>query len=289
MQKPYIDFHTHTLRSDGYYTPEELIKKALAAGIGCLAITDHNKNLDNLKELQIKNPRIRLIRGSEISCIYTLPTGREVEIHLVALGYDPNHPAMQKLFSQNNPDRRPYINQILGRLRACHIDLGSYEELHALYPETDYIGRKLLAMILRDRGFVRTIDEAFDTYIGAFGQRCAYVPNPLKYVSFKDAIAAILASGGIVVLAHLFYYQFTESETLIFLRHFKDLTGDMGAMETEYARYTPEQRAILWRLANTFQLYPSAGSDYHGQDPMESLANHFPYEIYELLSEKFAI
>ena len=46
MNHPYIDLHTHTCLSDGNLTPEELLTAAREAGIGILAITDHNSTGD---------------------------------------------------------------------------------------------------------------------------------------------------------------------------------------------------------------------------------------------------
>lgn len=38
----WMDLHTHTTCSDGQYTPEELVQKAVESGVRVLAITDHD-------------------------------------------------------------------------------------------------------------------------------------------------------------------------------------------------------------------------------------------------------
>ena len=42
MLKPYCDLHTHSVFSDGTYTPTELIREAEKIGLSAVALTDHN-------------------------------------------------------------------------------------------------------------------------------------------------------------------------------------------------------------------------------------------------------
>ncbi len=270
----YIDFHTHTILSDGAYTPMELCRMAQEAGITTLAITDHNRT-DDLTQLRGAVPHLRLIQGVEISCRYLTPQGRDTEIHVVGLGVDPDNPQLKALLARNHPDRAPYINAILDRLRDCGIDFGDYETLCKLLPRRPRIGRMDIARLLMERGFVSCVQEGFDEYIGAHGKRRAYVPNPGRHVSLEDAVAAVVAAGGAAVLAHLYYYQLSDDENDTLLRHFKGLSGENGAMEVFYSRYDPQQRQKLKSLADGHNLMYSAASDYHGQDENETLLNHF--------------
>ena len=274
MKKTYIDLHTHTLRSDGAYTPEQLCTMARDAGIGILALTDHN-HTDDLSDLRVKFPEIRLIQGAEIGCMYTNTHGEEVEIHVVALGFDPDHPSIRNVLANNDPDRHPYINAILDRLRQCGIDLGSYEDMSRRYPNSRQIGRMNIAKCMKELGYVSTVDEGFDRYIGSFGEKCAFVPNPTRYVSMEEAISAIIASGGTAVLAHLYYFGLDEKENLRLVETFKKLAGEHGGMEVYYERYTQEQRAELKRIADRYDLMYSAASDFHGQRELDTLENGF--------------
>ena len=38
----YADLHLHTVASDGELTPEELVDEAAEAGLGAIAVTDHD-------------------------------------------------------------------------------------------------------------------------------------------------------------------------------------------------------------------------------------------------------
>ena len=269
MNHPYIDLHTHTCLSDGNLTPEELLTAARAAGIGILAITDHNSTED-LTAWRAAFPELTLIQGAEITCRYL-----QHELHVVALGIDPEDPKLRAVLAQNQPDRRPYLTAILDKLRALGLDVGTYDELQAANPHSRHFGRMQIAKEMVNRGYVNSADEAFDIYMGAHGQRLAYVANPLKYVSLEEAVAAILSAGGVPVLAHLYYYLLDAEGERALVRRFKELAGDRAAMEVEYAAYDRPQRDALGKLADEFGLMHSCASDYHGNLEGETLAHGF--------------
>ena len=269
MNHPYIDLHTHTCLSDGNLTPEELLTAARAAGIGILAITDHNSTED-LTAWRAAFPELTLIQGAEITCRYL-----QHELHVVALGIDPENPKLRAVLAQNQPDRRPYLTAILDKLRVLGLDVGTYDELQAANPHSRHFGRMQIAKEMVNRGYVNSADEAFDIYMGAHGQRLAYVANPLKYVSLEEAVEAILSAGGVPVLAHLYYYLLDAEGERALVRRFKELAGDRAAMEVEYAAYDLAQREALKALADEFGLLHSCASDYHGNLEGETWAHGF--------------
>lgn len=274
MKGTYIDLHTHTCLSDGNLTPMELLTAALDAGIGIIAITDHN-DTEDLAAYRAAFPELTLIQGCEITCRYHASDGAEHELHVVALGIDPNNPKLRAVLANNQPDRRPYLTPILEKLLVLGIDVGTYDELQAANPKSRHFGRMQIAKKMVNRGYVATADEAFDVYMGAHGQRLAYVANPLKYVTLEEAVEAILDAGGIPVLAHLYYYLLDSEGERALVRRFKELAGDKAAMEVEYAAYDRAQRDALRRIADEFGLMYSCASDYHGNLEGETLAHHF--------------
>ena len=272
MKGSYIDLHTHSCLSDGNLTPEALLTAAREAGIGILALTDHNATAD-LAPLREAFPELALIQGAEITCRYL-----DQELHVVALGIDPEDPKLRAVLANNQPDRRPYLSAILQKLLALGIDVGTYDELQAANPHSRHFGRMQIAKEMQRRGYVATADEAFDVYMGAHGQRLAYVANPLKYVTLEEAVEAILSAGGIPVLAHLYYYLLDAEGERALVRRFKELAGEKAAMEVHYAAYTPEQRAALGAIADEFGLMHSCASDFHGNLADETLAHGFRRE-----------
>ena len=273
MKGSYIDLHTHSCLSDGSLTPLELLRAAQEAGIGILALTDHNATAD-LAPLREAFPDLTLIQGAEITCRYL-----DQELHVVALGIDPENAKLRAVLQNNQPDRRPYLSAILEKLRSLGIDVGTYDELQAANPNSRHFGRMQIAKEMQRRGYVTTADEAFDVYMGAHGQRLAYVANPLKYVTLEEAVGAILDAGGTPVLAHLYYYLLDAEGERTLVRRFRELAGEKAAMEVHYAAYSPEQRAALGAIADEFGLMHSCASDFHGNLADETLAHGFRREL----------
>ena len=284
-----IDFHTHSHLSDGILPPQQLLDRAKAAGIRTMAITDHNRICTILPQLQSANPDIHLIHGCEVSCLHPIRPGKEVELHVVALGFDPESLPLQKALAQNQPNRRPYIEAILEKLAQCGIHLGTFDELAEKHPETTHFGRMNLAASMVEKGYVSSVDEAFDVYIGAFGERRAFVPNPLQYVSLEEAVHAIQAAGGLPILAHLYYYLLHETDQHKLLSDFRSLCKGDSGMEVNYGPYSPEQRACLKALAHEYKLLPSAASDFHGQNPTDTLEHNFSAYDHLPLLERLGI
>lgn len=277
MTEKYLDFHIHTTRSDGVRSPSEICKLALNNGLSYISITDHN-HTEDLSELRQQYPQLTIVQGAEISAIYTDDNHEETEVHIVALGFDPECEEILDILRRNQPDRVPYINAILDKLRIYGIDLGDYDTLCEQLADKHcrYVGRMQIARLLYEKGYTESVDDGFDTYIGGHGKRLCYVKPPLRYVSMEEAVNAIIASNGLAVLCHLYYYQKDDQASERLVQRFSELTGNRGALEVNYARYTNAQRSALATLADRYGLMYSSASDYHGQAESETLDNRFP-------------
>jgi len=132
--KGFIDFHIHTTRSDGRYTPEEVTDLAVDSGVTVMALTDHNRLSPDIDELMLRHAgRLTILRGIEISCRHKFADGETKEIHVVALMYDKKAPHLEEIVRRNRKhNREGYILAILRKLKEnCGIDIGTYEELCA--------------------------------------------------------------------------------------------------------------------------------------------------------------
>ena len=87
-----IDLHTHTTCSDGTDAPFALVKKALAAGITTLAITDHDSTAGWEEAVSAIQPQIELVLGAEISCLTT----DGISVHMLGLLFDGKNSEMQR-------------------------------------------------------------------------------------------------------------------------------------------------------------------------------------------------
>ena len=282
----YCDFHTHSTRSDGELSRSELIESAIQNNIGALAITDHNIEFDDLEVLQEQYPDIKLINGAEVSTLYTVPsTNEQREIHIIAFDFD-NSEYFHELLYQNRFDSSDYVNRIIQKLREAGLNANfTYADLKAELNQ-EFIGRMAIARKLVYLGLVYSVEEALDEYIGDFGKRTAYVkPDVSKYIPMEMAVNEIKNANGIPILCHPYSYDFSEEQVVQLIQDFKNCGG--LAMETQYAVYTQQQREQLAKLANEYNLFQSAASDFHGRGKKGALDNQFPIDIYyQLMAAK---
>lgn len=294
----YGELHTHSSRSDGNLSAEQLIELAIANDIGVLAITDHNQimPLEEFLELQeTYKDKIVLVQGAEVSLIYETSDGELKEIHMVLLFKDPSK---IRFLVNRTMDRVGYINAIKEALSKVGIDIPNYDELKKCYSETEHLGRKHIADWMHKQGLVSSVDEAFDIYIGSFGECRAFVDSaPFRsgYGQMEDTIKEILQAGEDtilgMILAHPLYYKLDEEELFRLTKKFKDSAGELAGIEVLYAKYSKEQREYLKALADGmagegYNFHYSVASDYHGQSETDTLDNKFPMEMIGWLLER---
>ena len=283
----YFDAHTHTNFSDGNYSAVELIRKASEeGGISHLAITDHNRLLPNIESLRKMFPKIELISGSEISAEYYTSNGERKEIHIVGLFL--NHTdELISFLANNTPDIKIRFEAMLEKLSECGVDLRykTFEGFRShYYPERKNLGRPQLAAVIARKGYASSAEQAMDIYIGDYGARKAYVPNPYSFANISSVIKNIHEARGVAILAHPLSYNLSENEVINLVMNFKSHNGD--GLEVFYARYHEKKKQMLARMADKTNLLYSCASDYHGSRDTDRLDNHFPVEYLEKLREK---
>lgn len=279
------DFHVHSCLSDGVFAPDQLCLRAKEIGISLLAITDHDMTHD-LTKLRDENKELTLIQGAEISCLHD-----SNQYHFLALGFDPNNAEMKAIFEHNQPDREPYISAILKRLRdECNIDLGSFDSVCEQFPERERkIGRKQLACLLKFYGHCNTVDEGFHRFIGKYGERRAYVPNPHQFVSLEKTVTSIINSGGVAIWAHPLKSRLSTRENEKFCQYLKELGGDRVGIEAYYSSFSEYDRQYCRALGDKYNMLTSCGSDYHGHDGQQKWLPEFSSDLCRPLLEILGI
>lgn len=283
-----IDLHVHSTRSDGTYSPTELVDYAMQKGLAAFALTDHD-SVDGLDEaiayadsLRKNNPNVpEVIPGIEFSTEYE---GRDV--HIVGLYIDYKAPDFQK-YLIDFVNSRTLRNQRMCTLlqEKAGMDI-SYEKLLETFPSC-VITRAHYARYMMSKGYVKSISEAFERYIGDHAPY--YIPR--EKVTPTQAIQLILSVGGIPVLAHPVLYGMgrVRLDTLV-----AKLKADgLMALEAIYSTYTPSDERDMRKLAEKYDLCISGGSDFHGDNkPKLDLGTgygslYIPYEILtKLLGKK---
>lgn len=127
--------------------------------------------------------------------------------------------------------------------------------------------------------------EAFDRYIG---DHCpCYVPR--EKVTPEQAVSLVLEAGGIPVLAHPILYHMSDERLETLVARLKD--AGLMAIEAIYSTYNTAEERQIRRLAVTYGLAVSGGSDFHGGNkPGLDLAVGYgklfvPYSVLETLKE----
>lgn len=161
-----IDLHTHTCKSDGSYTPTELVDYAIEKNLAAVAITDHDsiEGLDEavahaaaLKERVL--PSVEVIPGIEFSTKY-----EKQDVHIVGLYISYDGQAFQDALGGFVDSRINRNRKMCANLQGAGIDI-TYEKLLAMYPDA-VITRAHYASYLLENGYVKSRQDAFARYLG---------------------------------------------------------------------------------------------------------------------------
>lgn len=252
MEHRIIDLHVHSTKSDGTFSPEELIYAAKDAGLSALALTDHD-TMSGIKEAQTAADLlgIELIPGIELSTEYN---GKE--IHIVGLYINPDDPQLVTKTFEFRECRTHRNEMIVNALQKEGFSI-TMESLLAENSDR-VITRANIARYLYEHGCVKSVKEAFDKYIGD-GCRC-YVGR-FKITS-TEAVTLIRQAGGAAILAHPLLYHMSS----VSLQHMIDDLKAVGldGIEAIYSTYSPGEEQLVKKIAAQNGLFMSGGSDFHG-------------------------
>lgn len=248
------DLHSHSIFSDGTFTPEELVMRGVENGLKGIAITDHD-TIDGLKrgiKAGLEN-NIEVIPGIEFS---TTVLGKEVHI----LGYFLD--IEDQIFLDNiekigiiRDDRN---KKILEKLSKSNLHL-TMEELKN-EATGDIVSKVHIANLLLKKGMVYSKEEAFRSYLGKNG--VAYIEK--NNFTPHMAVEILKKNGAIASLAHPILYsaKISEIEKLILELIPLGLTG----IESEYSKFSIKEKNEIRELGKKYNLILTGGSDFHGSN-----------------------
>ncbi len=247
----YIDLHTHSTASDGSMTPVELVRHAFAKGLGALAITDHD-TLNGAGQAVAEGKRlgIEVVPGVEISVSFN------PEMHLLGYFLSGEYSAIQDTLEDLRRKREERNPRIIQRLNELGFDI-TLSEANGLAAGGN-TGRPHIARVLVNKGYVASVEEAFDKYLAS--GRPAYFKK--EKLTPEEGIHEIAKAGGIPVLAHPIYLGLDDIQLDHLLGHLKE--AGLRGMEALYSENTEKQTAELLRLAQKHKLLVTGGSDFHG-------------------------
>ena len=265
-----VDLHVHSDKSDGSLSPSRLVDLAKEKGLDAFALTDHdtidgldeairyNAAVENAMEtdpvrVTSANPvsarRLEIIPGIELSTEYM---GKD--IHILGLFIDYHMPAFRQQI-RAFVDSRILRNEKMCRLlQEAGIDI-TFEKLQEAFPGS-VITRGHYARYLLDHGYIRSLPEAFERYVG---DRCKYFV-PREKVTPEQAVRLILDAKGIPILAHPTLYHMGRDALQQLTTRLKE-AGLVG-IEAVYSTYSVKEEQEMKRLAERNQLLISGGSDF---------------------------
>lgn len=251
------DLHAHTTASDGILTPAELVDLASARGLDVIAVTDHDSTEGVESALQrAAQTSVEVWAGVEIST--DIPGS---EIHMLGYFVDHHEPSFQQTLSNLRESRYGRAQRIVEKLAELGVPI-EFERVRQL-AGTGAIGRPHIAQALVERGYVATMRDAFDRYLGrnapAYVERYKLTPS--------EAVRLIRSAGGLASLAHPIYIGTASQSGGAFSLDGilpELLEAGLGGIESYYPDFSPELTEYLVGLCARYNLIPTGGSDFHG-------------------------
>ena len=263
-----IDMHCHSTRSDGTFSPSEVVQKAHEKGVKVLSLSDHDTVLGILEARQTaESLGMTLIHGVEISCRHRVmggyakkPAQNEKVIHVLGYGFSDIETMHNKLAAiQANRETRGYAmcERVASTFKRPMDEIWQAVLLQAK-GNPQAVGRTHIAKVMADQGLVSDVQKAFTGYLA--DHKPCYVA--LDGLSLKDCINLIHDCGGKASLAHATRYNLTANKVRKLIADFASSGGD--AVELPASNEPTSTRHMVDRVIKEHELKVSIGSDFHG-------------------------
>lgn len=269
--KGYADLHLHTIYSDGEYTPDSIIKRALSKNFRAIAITDHDTVEGIAHVVESAKKDLEIIPGIELSA----EASATEELHIVGLFIDYKEPGFLKILKDLSSGRKDRMNDMLKKLGEMGMPV-TIEEVNK-FKTKDVIGRLHLARAMVMKGYIKNTNEAFDKFIG--DDKPAYANR--KRLSSKDAISLIKKVGGISILAHP---HLLKNQNIIPQLIDEGIEG----IEVYFVDHGKNPSSKYVDIAKQHNLLISGGSDCHGIAKGKTFLGKVkvPYQAIEEMKKK---
>lgn len=248
-----IDLHCHSTVSDGVLTPTEIVNHAAEKGIRVLALTDHDDVAGLATASSVAETHgMQFINGVEISV-----TWRRRTLHIVGLKINPEYPPLVEGLANIRAGRHTRATGMAQALEKIGIQgalEGAYE-----HSKGGIISRTHFARFLIENGYAKDTKAVFKHYL--VKGKPGYFEH--QWASLEDAMAWIVGSGGVAVIAHPGRYDLGRVTMLELMHEFRALGG--SAIEVVTGSHTVDQYQEFAKMAKAFDLASSMGSDYHGK------------------------
>ena len=250
-----IDLHAHSTASDGTDSPAELMAAAAAAGLGVVAITDHDTTLGWEPALSGRPADLWVICGAEFSTVAGTEGG-PVSVHLLGYLFDPGHRTIVAEQARLREERLHRGMVMVRRMINNGIPISAEQVMQIA--DGAPVGRPHIGRALVDAGVVKSVDDAFGSYLANSGPY--YVRK--ADTDLPTAVAMITAAGGVSVIAHPRSRGAARALTFDSIKELAD--HGLGGLEVDHPDHSSGQRAELRSIAERLGLLATGSSDYHG-------------------------
>ncbi len=248
-----IDLHAHTSVSDGTETPTQLVRAAVEAGIGTIALTDHDSTA-GWEEARgaAAGAGIVVIPGMELSTNWG-----PASVHMLAYLFDPSDGDIVTETARIRDGRLHRAELIVNRIAEDYAL--TWDDVLAQSIDGGTIGRPHIADALVARGHVVNRSAAFESILhwrSGYYEKY-YAPSPLRGVEM------IVNAGGVAVLAH----PATHGRDRMIDEDNMRILADAGlfGLEVHHRDNTDDGKLRLLEFAAQFGLEITGSSDYHGE------------------------
>ena len=272
-----VDYHMHTLCSDGIYEVETVVDMAVNNGILAMAVTDHDTLAGIGRARQRCQGRVRYMTGTELTCAErpwgSLPVPQS--IHLLGYGFDENDETLCALLSSRKERTETVYRDLAEAVTASGCPLRIPD-----VPKSCGNVLQLRDVMAHVRKTFPSVSEETIRLIDSFSKNLTEAN-----ITVEDGIAAIHHAGGKAVWAHpshsyhLFQKQTLQADEVSVMLNELVRMG-LDGLETEYPAFSLPEKSFLNGLAADYQLFTTAGSDFHGSASrnrmgMETAQNSF--------------
>jgi predicted metal-dependent phosphoesterase TrpH len=275
------DLHCHSTVSDGTLEPEVLAARAKANGVELWSLTDHDEvSGQHRARAAARAVGLPYLTGTEISVTFA-----DVTVHIVGLGFDPDHPALVEGLQRTRGGRSERAQEMSAQLEKVGIH-GAYDGALKYVGNPDLISRTHFARFLVETGVCKDTSEVFRKYLT--DGKPGFVPH--RWAKLGDAVRWIREAGGVAVIAHPARYDHSPTQEYALFTEFKAHGGQ--AVEVVTGSHSPSEYVKYADMALEFGLAASRGSDFHSPDESHTDLGALPFlegrltPVWDLLADR---
>jgi len=247
-----VDLHLHSSASDGECAPADVARRARAAGLDVIALTDHDTLAGvAAASAEGENVGVAVIAGCEFSV--AVDWG---EMHLLAYYLPAGHAELDGFLERQRGERASRGQEIVCRLHRLGLEVTDQDVRTAA--GAGAVGRPHVARAMVARRLVRDVQDAFDRYLAT--GRPAYVPKRLPPLA--AVVELVRSAGGVTSAAHL--GERADPQGLEKLKR-----AGVDAVEVVHPAHDDRARRRIEHNARREGLLLSGGSDWHGESRVD--------------------